>query len=160
MADLGGAQGEREMLTGFLDWLREVAARKADGLTLDQATTVLTASGLTVLGVVHHLAWAERLWFPGRFAGADMGLATIDESFVLPADATVDGVVADYRAAADESRRVVDAAPALGEMAAQPHGIYGPVSLRWIIIHMIEETARHAGHLDVMRESIDGRTGD
>lgn len=160
MAELGGVQGQREMLAGFLDWLRAVVERKVDGLSLEQATSVMTGSGLTVLGVVQHLAWAERIWFPGRFAGGSLELATIDQSFVLAPDATIADVVADYRAACDESRRVVDAAPALRELSAQPHHVYGPVSLRWIIVHMIEETARHAGHLDIMREAIDGRTGD
>ena len=58
------------------------------------------------------------------------------------------------------SRKDVDAAPSLDQLSVGEHGVFGQVSLRWVLVHMIEETARHAGHLDLMREEIDGKTGD
>jgi hypothetical protein len=158
-AGLGGQADERELLTGFLDWNRAVVARKVDGLSLEQASRQLTASGLTPLGVVKHLAWVERGWFQRQFAGADLDLRAGAPNFELSASDTVTSVVADYAAATEESRAAT-AAASLDDVAVNPHGIYGPVTLRWVLVHMLEETARHAGHLDVMREALDGRTGD
>jgi hypothetical protein len=160
-----GRADERPMLIGFLDWFRDVAVDKVLGLSDDDARRVMMPSGLGMLGVVQHLGWAERLWFPWRFAGEDVpGTETIgadnSSTFVLADDATVASVVAGYRASCDRSRAVVDAAPSLDAVAAREHSIYGVVSLRWILVHMIEETARHAGHLDIMREYLDGHTGD
>ena len=157
---LGGQADERELLTGFLDWYRAVVVRKVDGLSLEQASRQLTASGLTPLGVVQHLAWVERGWFQQLFAGTDLDLRLDNpSSFELGASDTVASVVADYAAATDESREVT-AAASLDDIAVNPHRIFGPVTLRWVLVHMLEETARHAGHLDVMREALDGRTGD
>ncbi len=159
-AALGGQADERELLTGFLDWYRAVAARKVDGLSPEQASRHLTASGLSPLGVVKHLAWVERGWFQLLFAGGDLNLhADNTRTFELTASDTVASVVADYAAATDESRAVTEAA-SLDDVAVHAHPIFGPVTLRWVLVHMLEETARHAGHLDVMREALDGRTGD
>ena len=160
-----GRADERSMLIGFLDWFRDVAVNKVRGLSDDDARRVVTPSGLGMLGVIQHLGWAERLWFPWRFAGEEIpGIEAVggdnSPTFVLAADATVESVVAGYEASCDRSRAVVDAAPSLDDLAARDHPIYGVVSLRWILVHLIEETARHAGHLDIMREQLDGRTGD
>jgi Protein of unknown function (DUF664) len=159
-----GRAAERPMLTGFLDWFRDVAVNKVRDLSDRDARRVVTPSGLGMLGVVQHLAWAERLWFPWRFAGEDVPGADVGAdntpTFVVADDATVAAVVADYAAACERSRGIVDAAPSLDDVAAREHQIYGIVSLRWVLVHLIEETARHAGHLDIMREQLDGRTGD
>jgi hypothetical protein len=136
-----GRADERPMLVGFLDWFRDVAVNKVRGVSDDDGRRVVTPSGLGMLGVVQHLAWAERLWFPWRFAGEDIpGIEAIG--------------------ACNRSRAVVAAAPSLDDTAAREHAIYGVVSLRWVLVHLIEETARHAGHLDIMREQLDGQTGD
>jgi len=160
----GVRQDERATLTGFLDWYRGVVARKADGLGREQAGRALAPSGLSVLGVIQHLGWAERLWFRWRFAGEDLDPDLRDDggnahTFVVAPDASVDDVLAGYHEAQEDARRIV-AAASLDAIAAREHRLFGAVSLRWIVAHMIEETARHAGHLDLMRESIDGRTGD
>jgi uncharacterized damage-inducible protein DinB len=158
----GGQADERELLTGFLDWYRAVTARKVDGLSLAQASRPMTPSGLTVLGVVKHLTWVERHWFQRRFAGAHVQLYEGPDNaptFGLDASDTVATVLADYDTAVQESRAVA-AAAALDDVAARPHPIFGAVTLRWVLVHLLEETARHAGHLDVMREALDGRTGD
>ena len=155
---------ERSTLVGFLDWYRAVVEHKITGLSRDQATTVMTPSGLCPLGVVKHLGWVEQGWFRETFAGEDIEMITDgwDNSpeFVIDPEDTVESVVAFYRTEADHARWLVAAAPSLDVLSAKPADVRGHVSLRWIIIHMLEETARHAGHLDLMREQIDGRTGD
>jgi hypothetical protein len=150
---------ERGTVEGLLDWQRAVAVDKVEGLTLEQARSTPTVSALSILGLLHHLAWAERLWFRRRFLGEAVADATIEQSFVVPAGASVESVVADYQAACDESRAVVAAAPGLDALAVEDHPFWGNVSLRWVLGHLLEETARHNGHLDILRESIDGRTG-
>jgi uncharacterized damage-inducible protein DinB len=156
---------EREMLEGYLDWYRAVAAKKLRGLTEEGAARILNPSGLSVLGVVKHLSWAEPLWFRWRFAGEDLeGIEMTGgnnaPSFTLGPNDTIGSVLAAYDDAIEHSRRVVGTALSLDELAFHPSPKWGTPSLRWILIHMIEETARHAGHLDIMREQLDGATGD
>jgi hypothetical protein len=104
------------------------------------------------------------MWFVWRFAGRDvellMGDGNYSVQFELDQDATVDSVVAFYRGEIEGARRVVDGSASLDDLSVREHPNYGIVSLRWLLVHMIEETARHVGHLDIMRERIDGRTGD
>jgi hypothetical protein len=158
---LGARQPERETLTGFLDWYRQVVENKVAGLSTTAASRVLTASGLSPLGVVAHLTWAEAGWFRDVFAGeAVPPEVTNAESFLVAPTDTVEAVVARYRDECEHGRAIVAAAASLDAPSARPHRVYGTVSLRWVLVHLLEETARHAGHLDLMRESIDGRTGD
>jgi hypothetical protein len=156
-------QGERDSLNAFLDWYRAVVANKIRGLSDDDAKRVMTPTGLCPLGVVAHLAWAERLWFRWRFAGEELeGVEHSGDNSptfqVGPGD-TVASVLATYEDEGDRARLVVGATPSLDQLAIRTSKNYGIVSLRWLILHMIEETARHAGHLDIMRELIDGKTG-
>ena len=81
-------------------------------------------------------------------------------SFRIREGDTVDSVIAEYRQACEQSRHVVSLAATLDDLSVRADEYRGHVSLRWVLVHMIEETARHAGHLDIMRETIDGRTGD
>ena len=161
---LGVRRNESETLEGFLDWYRAVVERKVDGLDLDKASTVMTPTGMSPLGIVKHLGWAERGWFREIFAGEEVD--TIDREddnsaeFALGADDTVDSVLAFYRTEVEHSRRVVAGSPSLDALSARATKYREQVSLRWILVHMLEETARHAGHLDLMRETIDGTTGD
>jgi hypothetical protein len=157
---LGVRVGEREMLAGFTDWFRQVVVNKLDGLSLEDASRVMTPTGLSPLNVVKHLAWAETGWFQDTFAGEMVRESSLEESFVLGPDDTVESVVAAYRDACARSRQIAAAAPSLDDLSARPGRVHGIISLRWILIHMLEETARHAGHLDIMREHIDGSTGD
>jgi uncharacterized damage-inducible protein DinB len=160
-ADLGGRAGEREMLVGFLDLYRSVVERKAGGLSLEDATRTMTPSGLSILGVVAHLATVEYGWFIETFIGEPID-ATLDDhgAFRLLPDDTVESVLAEYLDICERARAIVAAAPSLDVLGAVEDPNRGLISLRWILVHMIEETARHAGHLDVMREQLDGRTGD
>ncbi|HWS46950.1 MAG TPA: DinB family protein [Acidimicrobiia bacterium] len=158
---LGGRAEERAMLNGFLDWYRAVVDRKVEGLPLEDATRVGTPTGLSPLGVVAHLAAVEVGWFDETFAGLEVDPIWDDHgAFRLHDDDTVESVLAEYRRACERSREVVAAAPSLNDLGVRSDEYRGQVSLRWILVHMIEETARHAGHLDIMREAIDGRTGD
>jgi uncharacterized damage-inducible protein DinB len=162
---LGAQAGERELLAGFLDWYRAVVERKVAGLSLDDASRIMTRSGLSPLGVVKHLAYVERSWFMVRFAAEEDKVHWTDEDpesdwdFRIEEADTVTSVLEFYRESARASRRITDAA-SLDDVSASDSPHYGHVSLRWIVVHMIEETARHTGHLDLMREQIDGRTGD
>jgi hypothetical protein len=159
---LGGQGDERELLTGFLDWNRAVVERKAEGLTRAQASEPMTPSGLSLLGVVKHLAWVEQLWLQRRFAGADGPPDPLDDNsvtFELAGADTVESVLADYRRQVERGRAIA-ARASLDDVSPFEHPLFGHVSLRWVLVHLLEETARHAGHLDLMRERIDGRTGD
>jgi uncharacterized damage-inducible protein DinB len=166
MADddvLGTRRDERDTLVGFLDWYRAVIERKVEGLSGDDASRVVTPSGLSPLGIVQHLAYVERSWFRKRLTGERVEtLHQGDDNavqFELDPGTSVDSVLAFYRDECERSRAIV-ADAALDDVSVDEHPVYGQVTLRWILVHMIEETARHAGHLDLMREQIDGRTGD
>lgn len=164
MADDGDVLGtrvpERETLIGALDWYRAVVVNKVDGLSLEDASRVMTPTGLSPLGIVKHLAWVEAGWFRDTFAGRYEGEEEPSEdSFRLGPDDTIESVVAAYRDECDSSRRITDAASSLSDLSALEATVYGYVSLRWVLVHMLEETAHHVGHLDIMREHIDGRTG-
>jgi uncharacterized damage-inducible protein DinB len=156
--------GELETLTGFLDWFRVIAPNKSRGLSDSDASRAIDPTGMSVLGVVKHLAWAERLWFRYRFAGEDLpDMETGGDNaptFVLEPGDTVASVLALYDEEVEHSRRITGTASSLEEVAVRDHPLWGNVSLRWLLVHMIEETARHAGHLDIMRELLDGTTGD
>jgi uncharacterized damage-inducible protein DinB len=153
-------EDERSMLTGFLDWYRGVAEHKVAGLTFEEATRVSTPTGLTILGTINHLAWVEKRWFEYHFKGEDPDDLDAHRSFELGPTDTIESVLERYRGACAEARRTVADEPSLDALAKVEHRHFGATSLRWILLHMIEETARHAGHLDIVRELTDGRTGD
>jgi hypothetical protein len=161
---LGVRRDESETLRGFLDWYRAVVERKVEGLTLDQARTVMTPTGMSPLGIVKHLGWVERGWFREIFAGEEIEVIDWEDDnsaeFAIGTSDTVDSILAFYRTEVEHSRGVVAGSPSLDALSAKPTKFREHVSLRWILVHMLEETARHAGHLDLMRETIDGRTGD
>jgi uncharacterized damage-inducible protein DinB len=155
---LGGQANERELLTSFLDWYRAVVENKVADLSLDQASRIMTPTGLSPLGIVKHLAYVERGWFKARFAAEEEKVDPHTVFSVEPGN-TVASVLAFYRDSVTESRRIA-AGASLDDVSKSESPHYGFVSLRWILVHMLEETARHAGHLDLMREQIDGKTGD
>jgi hypothetical protein len=165
---LGARAAERDVLTGTLDWYRGVVENKLDGLADRDARRVMTASGLSPLGVVKHLTLVELDWFGVKFAGEpdpegpDDDAAGFDDNaptFLVDPDDTVAATLRAYRDATEQSR-VVTTRSGLDDLSARATPLRGRVSLRWLLVHMLEETARHAGHLDLMREEIDGRTGD
>jgi uncharacterized damage-inducible protein DinB len=157
---------ERVTLTGFLDWYRATILQKIDGVTDDQARTRYVPSDTSLLGLVRHLTEVERSWFRRRLRGEDApplyySDADRDGDFHPGLDWTVAEAVAAYERECDVSRVIVADTASLDELTVVPVSDYdAPVSLRWILVHMIEETARHAGHADILRELIDGATGD
>jgi uncharacterized damage-inducible protein DinB len=150
---------EREVLAGFLELYRGIVVRKLAGLSEQDARQSLVSSPTTLLGLVKHLASVEREWFQqilGRRPAAELGLPLPGDGFTLdPAD-TVASVTADYERACAESRAAVEGRE-LDEVVPQDY--LGSVSLRWIHVHMIEETSRHAGPADILREQTDGSIG-
>jgi uncharacterized damage-inducible protein DinB len=153
--------GERELLTRFLDFQRDTMFWKVSGLTREQLTSPRTPSGLSLLGIVKHLGYVERSWFQRRFMGRDVSIAwrgvEPDADFHIADDESPESVFAFYQAEITEARRIIAATDSLDTVAANPER---PVTMRWILIHMIEETARHIGQADVMREATDGQTGE
>ena len=103
-----------------------------------------------------HLGYAERLWLRAIFAGEPMDMAWRTQMFVLPDGWSVDDVIAFYRAETAAADAVLDAAPSFD---LPSRGDFRPTTLRWIVLHLIEEIARHAGHMDITRELLDGTTG-
>jgi hypothetical protein len=158
---------ELEMLESFLDYQRAVVIDKASGLTGMQLNVRLEPSTLTLGGIVHHLALVENWWFHDCFAGEPAGEPwdgapwddDPDWDFHVAATLPPHEILDRYRRQCARSREVVAAAASLDQLSVRA-GNGEPWSLRWIMVHMIEETARHAGHADLIRESIDGETGD
>ncbi|MGD0313853.1 MAG: DinB family protein [Acidimicrobiales bacterium] len=145
---------EREVLQALLQYQRESLVRKISGLSEVDARRSPVASGTTLLWLMKHMARAESLWILHRFAGQ----AAVSGDDKVHPDDTVQSAVATYRSTWQRTDAVVAAAPSLAE-PCRNGGDEGPVNLRWILMHLLEETARHAGHADVLRELIDGATG-
>jgi uncharacterized damage-inducible protein DinB len=154
-SDLSASTGsERDVLDRFLDYQRQNIVRKIHGLPDDKAKQHLVGSLTTLAGLLKHLAVAERTWFQSvlrqrSYDGSDDDWQVLD-------DDTVAGLIAEYEHACTQSR---DIAAGYDLDHAVPHAYLGQVSLRWIYVHMIEETARHTGHADILREQTDGSTG-
>lgn len=144
---------EKATLRGFLDYLRNAVADKVADVPEPQVRTAGAPSGTNLLGLVKHLAFVERFYFLGEDAGD--WPATMRPS----ADDTVDGVLADYRKTVERANQVIDACPDLALPTPRPSRPGPAPSMRWVLVHMIEETGRHAGHADIIREQIDGSTG-
>jgi uncharacterized damage-inducible protein DinB len=161
------AAGELETLNSFLDFQRATMIRKVEGLTDEQAASQPVApSTLSLSGLIKHLSLVEESWFQSVFAGGELGepwsSAPFDDDedweFNSASEDRLSDLVEMYKSACEKSREVVASADSLGEMSEKDTR-RGKVSLRWILLHMIEETARHAGHADLIRERIDGATG-
>lgn len=143
---------EKEVLVGFLDYLRQSVVAKLDGAPEPAVRAAGVPSGTNCLGLVNHLAHVERFMFLGEDADWPA-------TFHAPAHQTVESVIADYRDAVDRANTVIAACEDLTAPCARPARAGTRPSMRWALTHMIEETARHAGHLDILREQIDGAVG-
>lgn len=146
---------EREQLEAFLHDNRLEIVAVLEGLTEEQARRRLVPSLTCPLAIVKHATFVEKVWFHVSLAGRSRAEAGIPEAaedswFLTPED-TVESVLAAYRAAWAEADEIA-AAYALDDLA--PHNRRGPLTVRWIYAHMIEELARHAGHGDILREQI------
>lgn len=151
---------ERTQLLGWLDLQRDICRWKAEGLDEEQAhRPVLPSSPLvTVAGLISHLRWVEHAWFEVIFLGRPAGdnpqfRDAPEDGDMLVADVPLARLLEEYRRQCAVSREIV-AAHSLDDV-----GVGRPATLRWMLLHMLEETARHAGHLDAVRELVDGRVG-
>ncbi|MGI8880835.1 MAG: DinB family protein [Jatrophihabitans sp.] len=158
---------ERAILNGFLDFHRETLQWKCTGLSPSQlATAASPPSPLTLLGMVRHITENERWWFQGFVDESIRSLYCTDDrdgDWHVPGSdevgqALVDQAWADWTEAVAESRRVVAATDldAIG-FTDKPERSF---SMRWVLTHMIEEYCRHNGHADLLREALDGSTGE
>jgi hypothetical protein len=139
----------------FLDQHRAALNECLDGLTEEQARRRLVPSRTTLLGLVKHAAFVEKVWFDEAFTGrprSEIGIpATPDESFVLDDADTIDSLQAAHRDACAASRA---AAAPLGLDDIVAGNRRGPLPLRWVYLHMLRELAQHCGHADILREQI------
>jgi hypothetical protein len=165
VADQVGA--DDEMLRDMLRGQRDAVLAIVEGLDENAWHRSVVPTGWTPAGMLEHLGGAEWHWFQGVVAGKEPELpGDLDEdrppydpmSVVFTSDASPAEVIAFYRQQCAESEAVLDTTP----LSAQPRGSHGlegfePPNVRWVVLHMIEETARHAGHLDMARELLDGK---
>ncbi|MEV6591200.1 DinB family protein [Streptomyces acidicola] len=147
------ANSEADVLRGFLDYLRASIATKVEGAAEPQVRTPAVPSGTSLLGLLNHLIAVESATFLGE-------KVTDWQATLRPAPQdSVSDVVTRYRATVDRANKALDECTDLGAPLSRP-GRSGPSpSIRWALTHMIEETGRHAGHADILRELIDGTTG-
>ena len=161
IAPYGG--GERDVVNWLLDYQRYVLLRKVEGISEQQARLTTASSDLTLLGLVRHLAGVEQYWFGNLFLGMNDSLPWDDSDdrdadfHPNDGDTLADALVL-LRAEMDRARQLASTTPfdslSVGRRENQQ------VTLRWIQVHLVEEYARHCGHADMLRESIDGATGD
>lgn len=157
---------ERDALLSFLAQQRLVLRLTAYGLSDEQARLAPTASPLSVGGLIKHVTNVERSWMDivlqRQRAGTDE--SAYEDGFTLRPDATLADALADYEKAAEETDAIIADIVDLGQAVPVPKGVpwfpqdVGAWSVRWVLMHLIQETARHAGHADIVRESVDGAT--
>jgi len=159
------SEADDEMLRGFLRAQRESVLAVVEGLSEEAWHRSVVPTGWTPAGMLEHLGGAEWHWFQGVVAGKQPELpGDVDEdqppydplSVVFTSDASSAEVTAFYRAQCAQSEAVL-ATTSLSAPLRGKHGRYEPPNVRWVVLHMIEETARHAGHLDIARELLDGK---
>jgi len=148
-------ESERVQFEFFLDEHRAALNGCLDGLTEEQARRRLVPSRTTLLGLVKHATFVEKVWFDEAFTGrprSEIGIpATPDESFILADGDTIDSVRAAHREACAASRA---AAAQLSLDDVVTGNRRGPVPVRWLYLHMLRELAQHCGHADILREQI------
>jgi hypothetical protein len=155
---------ERELLLSYIRWQREQVVATADGLTEEQLRWSPDGRLLPIIGIINHLAHMEWRWVEGRYFCSEFPLRT--DEFDLDSEVTADQVIESYWHQAQRTENIVRTAPSLeapclgdegGRGAA--HVLLGfdqPVDLRWVLLHVLEETAHHVGHADSTREMLDG----
>ncbi|MFF3641472.1 DinB family protein [Streptomyces sp. NPDC002564] len=144
---------ETEVLRGFLDYLRTSVAAKVEGAPEPQVREAAVPSGTNLLGLLNHLTSVERATFLGDRVTDWQGTFR-----AAPTD-TVAEVVGRYREAVEQADHVLDGCTDLAAPLPRPRPDAAAPSVRWALTHLIEETGRHAGHADILRELIDGSTG-
>jgi len=155
------AGNEKEILSGFLDHYRKTILDICEGLTGEQLRRPMVPSGTSLLSMVKHLAFAEGGWFQEGVANEHSRFAydpsDPEREHRVEEHETPDEIFQLYREACEVSRAAMEKA-SLDDMCARPDRS-ADYNVRWVVVHMIEETARHAGHADILRELLDGKTG-
>ncbi|HLS62761.1 MAG TPA: DinB family protein [Ruania sp.] len=162
------AADERRTLLGFLDYQRATLHWKCSGLGADELQVRVADSTMTLGGIVKHLAWVEDHWFTQMLRGEPMPQPWQSVDWQADQDWEWNSAAADapgelftlWQQSVARSRHAIDQVSDLGTLAARSWPDGQTPSLRWILTHMIEEYARHNGHADLIRESIDGSTGE
>jgi hypothetical protein len=144
---------EKDVLVGFLDYLRTCVIGKVEGVSEPLVRTPGVSSGTNLLGLLKHLTYVERYIFLGQ------KVRDWPSTFHASPNESLDSLVAAYRDVIAGANDVIAACVDLGSPAPMPARGNDHPSMRWALVHMIEETGRHAGHLDILRELIDGATG-
>lgn len=154
MAQPGPLSDERELLLAWLQFLRDAVLRKAEGLDEDQVRWRPDGRLISIAGIVNHLTHVEWRWIDGALRGEPVSRS--EEEFDVPRERRFADVTATYRTRATRTDEIVRES----DLAAACHHRGHPgINLRWVLLHLIEETARHAGHADATRELLDGSTG-
>jgi Protein of unknown function (DUF664) len=154
---------ERAVVSWLLDYHRQVVLHKVDGITEQQARSSIPPSDLTLLGLVRHLAGVEQYWFAEVFLGLSEPSHWDDpddrdrDFHALDTD-TLDAALVALHHEIERAREI--AATTSFDALAVRRREGQPLKLRWIMVHLVEEYARHCGHADLLREAIDGTTGD
>ena len=144
---------ERELLLAFLQLQRELVAASTVGVSEEQARWRPDGRLISLIGIVNHLTHVERRWIDRSYGGQAVAKRS-EEEFTVGPDRTLEEVVAAYADRAAATDRTVRAAPGLDAPCRGP--AQSTVDLRWVLLHLIEETAHHAGHADSTREMLDG----
>jgi uncharacterized damage-inducible protein DinB len=151
---------EVSMQRGWLAYLRAGAIFKLDGLDGDQLRWQPAPTANSLGGIVTHLGYAERLWVRTVFAGERMDMSWTQDryapTFVVPGEWTTTEVIDFYRSETEAADLVLNEAVGPEERSRSD---IRPTTLRWVLAHLVEEVARHLGHMDITRELLDGRTG-
>jgi uncharacterized damage-inducible protein DinB len=145
--------GERATVQALLQYQRESLIRKVDGVTEESARHQFVGNATTLLWLLKHVARAETLWIVHRFAGEE--IPPFDDS--VNSTDTIAGAIEVYRATWRRVDEIISVA-SLDDLCRSV-GDESAVNLRWVLMHLLEETARHAGHADIIRELLDGATG-
>lgn len=168
LTDPSNAPSERHGLEEFLDYFRQVVRRKADGLTPDQLNHTVASSSLTIGGILRHLTLVEESWFVEVLQGKELGepWSSVDWNtdrdwdFESAAGMTAEELLVVHEQSCEVSRGILAEVVNLDTRTERCDSDGEKFNVRWVLIHLIEEYARHAGHADLLREDIDGEIGD
>jgi uncharacterized damage-inducible protein DinB len=149
----GGTADEVELLLRWLGYLRGAVLRKVEGVSDNDARWTPDGRLICLLGIINHLTHVEWRWIDGSMRGQEVSRS--EEEFAPGTELTVDAAVAAYH------QRAADTDAAVRSMSLTQASVWDESKdLRWVLLHLINETARHAGHADATREMLDGTTGE